>query len=179
MISLRYIKLIKCICWCLWSHHQGYIVIQVIQPGLIRPWLVSRWQTSYHASVEFLSWAAAILRPSLPNWWCCRWLSSSHLWWLGCWRLWPKNRPHNLYIPPRLGSASIQPADSCWSVLGTWELPLKRMGLSATAAQLALWSQTPEQYLEAGWWQWCGRGTSAAACRPPVAPSPLQRSGCL
>lgn len=52
----------------------SYTLIQMTQPGLIRTKLVSRWCTSYHVSMDLLSWATAIFWPSLLF---LRWLSSS------------------------------------------------------------------------------------------------------
>lgn len=77
----------------------------------------------------------------------CGWVSSSiPLWCPNCWRVWLNNGLRILCIQSPLGdtSLSIQPTDSCWSVLHTWRARFQRfhpMGLSAPAAMMvaAIW----------------------------------------
>ena len=106
----------------------SYALLQVTQPGLIRPQLVSRWLASYHDSMAPLFWATAILRLSLPHRWYCGWLSSfSHPRCLNYWRLWPrkgcKSSASNLHRETPCSPASLLAVTDQSCVLG--ELPLK------------------------------------------------------
>ena len=165
----------------------SYALLQVTQPGLIRPQLVSRWLASYHDSpllshshLEALSAASVVL------WMALLFLSPSMPKLL---KALAKERAANPLHPTSTGNYTLlsnQPADSHWPVLRTWKASSQRLlpsdlptGLSAPAALLAWWTQTQGQCLVAGWWLQYGWGTSADVQGPPTTASLLQTSGCL